>query len=78
MQVFTRRASESDCVDLEQLETEARETLDHFRGGVRHGDDFESIGKQWAKVLPDRSIVTFVAGVDEVVMGYLIAKQGQA
>lgn len=77
MQVFTRRASESDCEVLEQLETEARETLDHFRGGVRHGDDFESIGKQWAKVLSDRSIITFVAGVDEVVMGYLIAKQGQ-
>ena len=77
MQVFTRRASESDCEVLEDLESEARANLDHFRGGLRLGDEFELVGKHWARVIADSSINTFVAGVDETVMGYLIAKLGQ-
>ncbi|MFM8651556.1 MAG: N-acetyltransferase family protein [Acidimicrobiaceae bacterium] len=77
MQVFTRRASESDCEVLESLESEARANLDHFRGGVRLGDEFELVGKRWASVIADKSINTFVAGVDETVMGYLVAKLGQ-
>ncbi|MFM8452571.1 MAG: N-acetyltransferase family protein [Acidimicrobiaceae bacterium] len=77
MQVFTRRASESDCEVLESLESEARANLDHFRGGVRLGDEFELVCKRWASVIADKSINTFVAGVDETVMGYLVAKLGQ-
>ena len=77
MQVFTRRASESDCEVLEVLESEARANLDHFRGGIRLGDEFELVGKQWASVIADSSTNTFVAGVDETVMGYLVAKLGQ-
>ena len=78
MQVFTRRASESDCEVLENLESEARANLDHFRGGIRLGDEFELVGKRWARVIADSSTNTFVAGVDETVMGYLVAKLGQA
>lgn len=78
MQVFTRRASESDCEVLENLESEARANLDHFRGGIRLGDEFELFGKRWASVIADSSTNTFVAGVDETVMGYLVAKLGQA
>ena len=77
MQVFTRRASESDCEVLEVLESEARANLDHFRGGIRLGDEFELVGKQWASVIADSSTNTFVAGVDETVMGYLAAKLSQ-
>jgi GNAT superfamily N-acetyltransferase len=77
VQVFTRRASESDCEILELLESEARANLDHFRGGIRHGDEFELVGEKWARVISDSSITTFVAGVDEMVMGYLVAKLGQ-
>ncbi len=77
MQVFTRRASESDCEVLEILESEGRTNLDHFRGGIRHGDEFELFGKRWAKVVADSSIKTFVAGVDQTVMGYLVARLGQ-
>ena len=78
MQVFTRRASESDCEILKSLESEARTNLDLFRGGSRHGDDLELFGQEWAKVVTDKSIATFVAGVDETVMGYLVARLGQA
>ena len=77
MQVFTRRASESDCEVLENLESEARANLDHFRGGIRLGDEFELVGKRWSSVITDSSTNTFVAGVDETVMGYLVAKLGQ-
>jgi GNAT superfamily N-acetyltransferase len=77
VQVFTRRASESDCEVLENLESEARANLDHFRGGIRLGDEFELVGKRWASVIADSSTNTFVAGVDETVMGYLVAKLGQ-
>lgn len=77
MQVFTRRASESDCEVLEVLESEARANLDHFRGGIRLGDEFELVGKRWASVIADSSTNTFVAGVDETVMGYLAAKLSQ-
>ncbi|MFM8504262.1 MAG: N-acetyltransferase family protein [Acidimicrobiaceae bacterium] len=77
MQVFTRRASESDCEVLESLESEARANLDHFRGGIRLGDEFELVGKRWANVIADKSINTFVAGVDKTVMGYLVAKLSQ-
>ena len=78
MQVFSRRASQIDCEILKTLEGQARASLDHFRGGVRHGDDFELVGDQWASVIADSSINTFVAGVDETVMGYLVARLGQA
>jgi GNAT superfamily N-acetyltransferase len=77
VQVFTRRASESDCEVLESLESEARANLDHFRGGIRLGDEFELVGKRWSSVITDSSTNTFVAGVDETVMGYLVAKLGQ-
>jgi GNAT superfamily N-acetyltransferase len=77
VQVFTRRASESDCGVLEVLESEARANLDHFRGGTRLGDEFELVGKRWASVITESSTNTFVAGVDETVMGYLVAKLSQ-
>lgn len=77
MQVFTRRATESDCLVLEELEAEARANLDHFRGGIRHGYEFELIGEQWKRFIAESSITAFVAGVDETVMGYLVAKFSQ-
>jgi GNAT superfamily N-acetyltransferase len=36
------------------------------------------VGDQWASVIADSSTNTFVAGVDETVMGYLVARLGQA
>ena len=77
MQVFIRRATESDCEVLEDLESEARANLDHFSSGIRLRDEFELVGKRWASVIADNSTNTFVAGVDETVMGYLVAKLGQ-
>jgi GNAT superfamily N-acetyltransferase len=77
VQVFTRTASKGDCEVLEVLETEARSSLDRFRGGARLGEEFEIFGKQWARVIDHSSLKTFVAGIDQNVMGYLVAKLGQ-
>jgi GNAT superfamily N-acetyltransferase len=38
----------------------------------------ELVGQKWARVVADKLIATFVAGVDETVMGYLVARLGQA
>ncbi len=78
MQVFTRRASESDCKVLQLLESEARSSLDHFRGGSRLADEINSIGVNWSQQLNDVSTVILVAGSNDVVMGYLMARLGRA
>lgn len=78
MQVFARKASESDCEVLELLESEARLSLDQFRGGSRLADEINVIGGNWSKQLSDVSTVVFVAGSNDVVMGYLIARLGRA
>lgn len=78
MQVFTRRATESDCEVLQLLESEARSSLDHFRGGSRLADEINSIDVNWSQQLNDVSTVIFVAGSNDVVMGYLMARLGRA
>ena len=78
MQVFTRRASESDCEVLALLESEARASLDQFRGGSRLADESSLIGVNWSQQLSKVSTVTFVAGSNDVVMGYLLARLARA
>ncbi len=78
MQVFTRRASESDCEILRLLEVEARSDLDQFRGGSRLDDEIISNGVSWSERLGVVSTVIFVAGLNDVVMGYLLAQFGRA
>ena len=78
MQIFARSATESDGEVLELLETEARSGLDHFRGGTRLADDMDLDGTEWSIYLADDSIKIFVAGTNEVVMGYLLARVGKA
>ena len=78
MQVFTRRASESDCEVLELLEREARTSIDNFRGGTRLADEIELVGTNLSDSLSDGSVKIFVAGTNEVVMGYLVARLGEA
>lgn len=76
MQVFCRKAIESDCEFLKLLEQEARANLDHFRGGSRLAEEVRVVGDNWPKQILEASTVVLVAGVDSVVMGFIIARRG--
>lgn len=74
MQIFSRRGSEEDVEILKQLEFEARQNLDQFRGGSRLGSEIDVVGDSWQQRINDHQYVVFVAGVDQVVMGFLAAR----
>ena len=74
MQVFVRRGSELDCEILELLESEGRSSLDEFRGGSRLAKEIVAVAPNWLAALNNKSVGIFVAGIDQTVMGYLLAR----
>ena len=74
METFVRQGSKDDTDVLEILESEARLSLVDFRGGDRLSVEVPIIGSNWALALEDRSLHVLVGGLDETVMGYLVAR----
>lgn len=74
METFVRQGSGNDTDVLKILESEARLSLVEFRGGDRLGVEVPLIGTRWALALKDRSLHVLVGGLDESVMGYLVAR----
>lgn len=74
METFVRQGLNSDTDVLRILEDEARSSLVEFRGGDRLSIEIPLIGVKWALALEDRSLHVLVGGLDESVMGYLVAR----
>ncbi len=74
MQIFVRRGSKSDCELLELLESEGRSSLDKWRGGSRLAKDVPVVAPNWLAALSDESLGIFVAGIDQTLMGFLLAR----
>ncbi len=71
MQHFVRQALSSDVEELQRFEAEARSQLDMFRGGMRLADELPAVGSAWSERIETPRWTVLVAGLDEVVMGYL-------
>lgn len=74
METFVRQGSKDDTDVLEILESEARLSLVEFRGGDRLSVEVPIIGSKWALALEDRSLHVLVGGLNESVMGFLVAR----
>lgn len=74
MKIFARRGSETDGEILALLETEARSSLDHIRGGGRLAEFVKLISPNWSLAVKDAGLCIFVAGLDGVVMGFIVAR----
>jgi len=71
MQHFVRQALSSDIEELQRFETEARLQLEKFRGGLRLADELPEVGSAWGERIESPRWAVFVAGLDDVPMGYL-------
>ena len=71
MQHFVRQALSSDVEELQRFETEARSQLEMFRGGMRLADELPEVGLAWGKRIDSPRWTVFVAGLDDVALGYL-------
>lgn len=71
MNTFVRRAIHADCDALRLLEVEMREQLTKFRGGERLAAELSFVGNDWAARIDSDNWMVFVAGFDEVQLGYL-------
>ncbi len=71
MNTFVRRAIHADADALQLLESEMRQQLTRFRGGDRLASELSFAENDWVgRIESDRWLV-FVAGFDEVQLGYL-------
>lgn len=68
-----RRADESDVDQLIWLEGIARQSLIDQRGGARWLDTHDERGRSWPATIELGEV--FVATIDEVVVGYLVASR---
>ena len=73
MITFVRRANHADADALRLLESEARAQLGRFRGGDRLGSELSFVDGGWAERIGSDSWLVFVAGFDDVPLGYLCA-----
>ena len=71
MQPFVRQAISSDGGELQRFEVEARSQLEVFRGGFRLANELPLVGSLWAERVISPRWTVFVAGFDDVAMGYL-------
>lgn len=78
MKIFVRRGSESDCEVLTLLESEARASLSHLRGGARLAESVKLISPNWTLAVNDTGLCIFVAGLDDVVMGFVVVRTGNS
>lgn len=66
-----RRAGADDAEALAGLEQQGRLVLESTRGGSRWLDTHEPIGDGWVRAVDDR--IVFVAEIDDVPVGYVLA-----
>lgn len=71
MNTFVRRAVHADADALRLLEAELREQLTRFRGGDRLALELSFAGDDWLARIDSDKWAVFVAGFDEVQLGYL-------
>ena len=71
MITFVRRALPADAEVLQLLESEAREQLARFRGGDRLATELSFVDNGWIERIASDSFLVFVAGFDDVALGYL-------
>ncbi len=74
MQIFSRPATEKDVDVLVLLESEARKSLNEFRGADRLANELPEIGDSWHEELNNDAVFVLVGGINSVVMGYLVAR----
>lgn len=77
MQIFSRPASSKDLDVLVLLESEARKSLDEFRGADRLASEVPEIGGRWLDELNNDAVFILAGGIDSVVMGYLVARKAE-
>jgi GNAT superfamily N-acetyltransferase len=77
VQIFSRPASSQDVDVLVLLESEARKSLDNFRGADRLASEVPEIGSRWLEELNNDAVFILVGGIDSVVMGYLVARNAE-
>ena len=76
MQHFVRQAFSDDVEELQRFEVEARSQLELFRGGLRLANELPIVGPLWADRINSPRWIVFVAGFDEVAMGYMCIDYG--
>lgn len=74
MQIFSRPAKAQDLDVLLLLESEARKSLNVFRGADRLANELPEIGDKWLEELNTDAVFVLVGGMNSVVMGYLFAR----
>ena len=77
MQIFSRPATEKDIDVLALLESEARNSLNQFRGSDRLASEVRQIGNRWSEELNNDTVFVLAGGIDSVVMGYLVARTSE-
>ena len=77
MQIFSRPATEKDANVLALLESEARNSLNQFRGADRLANEVPQIGNRWSEELNNDTVFVLAGGIDSVVMGYLVARTSE-
>ncbi|MEO8163286.1 MAG: hypothetical protein ABI590_05830 [Ilumatobacteraceae bacterium] len=71
MNTFVRRATHADADSLRLLETESRQQLTRFRGGDRLATELPFVDDGWVARIESDKWMVFVAGFDEIQLGYL-------
>jgi GNAT superfamily N-acetyltransferase len=77
VQIFSRPATAQDLDVLLLLESEARKSLNAFRGADRLVNELPEIGDKWLEELNNDAAFVLVSGMDSVVMGYLVARMSE-
>ena len=77
MQIFSRPATEKDVNVLALLESEARNSLNQFRGSDRLASEVRQIGNRWSEELNNDTVFVLAGGIDSTVMGYLVARTSE-
>jgi GNAT superfamily N-acetyltransferase len=75
VQIFSRTATEKDVDVLALLESEARRSLNQFRGADRLANEVPEIGNRWSEELNNDTLFVLAGGIDSTVMGYLVARK---
>ena len=67
MQIFSRPATEKDIDVLALLESEARNSLNQFRGADRLANEVPEIGNRWSEELNNDTVFVLAGGIDSTV-----------
>ena len=77
MNIFTRVANISDSASLEMLAKESYSSYDLFRGGDRLVKELNLPTPSMKDLFNEKDLNVFVAGSDQIVLGFLVARTKQ-